>query len=808
MRALLLLIVYPFALSVLANNEKLTSESDVNTINIAKIDLANHSSGLNLNFIRGVNQVDPSLFNRLSNKSIPEVEDYYQVYINSTPVFEGITKLNIISQALCVDPKWLEKANVNYALMKEWYNSVHKCYAIEEIGYSTVEYKPERSSVYISIPQLYLNNNRNRDVKYDYGEPGFKLDYQFNWYKNSDRDAVAYGSAKTQLNLGPWVLLNRLSAHTDNTNIESTSTQLYRSLYSHNSELYAGTLYAQPSTFNSFEFYGLTLQTDSSIRDWTQNIYAPVLTGVAQTTARLSVYQNDLLLTEVTVSPGPFEFTNYIPNGNGDIKLVITEDNGETQTKIYPMTTLPDMIRPGISSYAFSIGSKKNLDFNDSLFLNMNYEIGLDDLGLTSSGLLNKNYQAIGLGITKSLGEIGAISLKNRVSNAYNHRQDSWLNGLSLSLQYAKRVNSVTDLRIVGYHYNDKHYVDFSNYTPSYSFDNTRNKNRYELVVNNHFDLFSLNATGWTQDYWGSGHRDTGYDLTLSSHWGSISYSLALSRQENQYSNDNSISFNLGMPLGVRQFLSNSFYYTDSTESFVNNLNFSHQLDDKTSYGLSATSTQEEALQTATARASYRGDLATVSGTVSKTQDRHTVSASIAGSMVGLWNDKSVTLTNNRGTTVAVADIEAIKDVKVNSRTSTNSSGHAVITLSANRPNKVTVNTSDIEETIELDNSIQRLVPTKYSIHHLQYPYTKVERYMFKLVDQHNQAIPFGTQLLTESGKYMTFVANNGLVQFSLTAENKVSTLTSSHANQSCQFELSTLTPYQYGEPIQNVYCK
>lgn len=799
---LLLLCLFIMAPAKSANTTFATEKADPLLLATAK---TSASTGLNLSFIRGKNQITPALFNRLNGTGLPEDEEFLKIYINKTLIYEGVIKLNIVNNQLCVVQSWLDRANIDHQQMAQLYNSSQNCYEIEQIQYASVQYVPNNNLIKVQIPQLY-HKQGSQNRHYDTGATALKLDYRFNLYKNQGSDPASYASGTAQLNLGSWVLLNDWYYQSDRS-LESSSTRLYRSLYDIGSELHIGNLWAQPFNSQSFEFKGLTLKTDSSLRDWRDNIYAPVLKGVAQTTARVSVYQGDRLLSEETVSPGPFEISDYAPVGNGNIKLVITEETGEQQIKTYPVATLPNMIRSGISNYTFSIGSKTSLSDNESLFLNMNYDIGFEAFGLSSGVILNQKYQSVGLGITGPLTDYGVLSFTNSLSNAFNSDTEQWKQGLSLQLKYAKKVGDYTDFRIIGYHHNDKSYVDFAHYSNTYRFSRKRNKNRYELVLNNRFDSFSIDASGWLQNYWDYGDSDLGYDVTLSSLYRNIRYSVSAGRQENRYNDENTFSFNVSLPLSRESYLSNSFYYQTNADTYSNVLNYNQRLSNDWNYGLSVNSTEDDPLYT-TATTSYRTDYFSIGGLVANRQDRYTLSGNLSGSVIGLWDDKSLTFTNNRGSTIAVVKLAQIENAQVNGGHRTNSKGYTVVSLSANDQNRIKVDTRNIDEVIELDTPILNLTPTKSSIHALSFNYNRVNRYIFKLVDHNRQPLPFGAEILTEQGDYIAFVSSNGIVQFSLEEKALQQTMQTSNGDNVCRFDISQIPPYQSGEEISNVYCQ
>ncbi len=88
-----------------------------------------------------------------------------------------------------------------------------------------------------------------------------------------------------------------------------------------------------------------------------QTGFAPVARGVAETNARVTVRQRGVLLDEATVAPGPFVLNDLFPTGyGGDLTVTITEADGRKREFIVPFAANANLLRPGYSRYALSIG--------------------------------------------------------------------------------------------------------------------------------------------------------------------------------------------------------------------------------------------------------------------------------------------------------------------------------------------------------------------------------------------------------------------------------------------------------------------
>ncbi|QLK87715.1 hypothetical protein E3U36_05420 [Arsenophonus endosymbiont of Aphis craccivora] len=72
-------------------------------------------------------------------------------------------------------------------------------------------------------------------------------------------------------------------------------------------------------------FNGLALASDERTLPDSLRGYAPVVRGVANTTATVTIKQNGNQIYEKTVSPGAFSITDLYPTSyNGDLDVEIT----------------------------------------------------------------------------------------------------------------------------------------------------------------------------------------------------------------------------------------------------------------------------------------------------------------------------------------------------------------------------------------------------------------------------------------------------------------------------------------------------
>src|SRR5699024_4227676 len=92
--------------------------------------------------------------------------------------------------------------------------------------------------------------------------------------------------------------------------------------------------------------------------------YAPVVRGVAQSTAKVTIRQNGVAIYQTVVSPGPFVVNDLYPTGcGGSLKVTVTEADGRKHSFEVPYASIPQLERTGVTRYAVSAGQLRNLMF-------------------------------------------------------------------------------------------------------------------------------------------------------------------------------------------------------------------------------------------------------------------------------------------------------------------------------------------------------------------------------------------------------------------------------------------------------------
>lgn len=128
------------------------------------------------------------------------------------------------------------------------------------------------------------------------------------------------------------------------------------------SHLTIGETASDNGVMESNPYRGVKLASDESMLPQSQRGFAPVVKGIAQTNAVVTIRQNGSVIYQTTVPPGEFEINDLYPTSySGDLDVQIEEANGTIRSFIQPFSAVPMMQRAGSLKYSIDIG-KYNVD--------------------------------------------------------------------------------------------------------------------------------------------------------------------------------------------------------------------------------------------------------------------------------------------------------------------------------------------------------------------------------------------------------------------------------------------------------------
>lgn len=633
----------------------------------------------------------------------------------------------------------------------------------------------------------------------------------------------AYLLSKTDaaINLGRRVLSSNMNISRSDNKTELTSSDLTLStaISQVQGDLLLGKSQTRTELFSDFNFYGAALRSNSNMRPWESRGYAPDISGIASTPSRITVKQNGYTVYSRMVPAGPYRLDDLRPMGNGDLVVTVEDESGNKIEQIYPVTTLPTLLRLGDFQYNLAVGKKNNSNELDKafhsdsgLFWLGSLDYGFSTTTLNSAFILNVDYQAGGLGVTQMLGRLGALSLSANVSKA-SYDDGEVKTGESFSAKYAKSFSARTDLQLLTYRYQSKGYVEFVDFNPvdSWRRRGGNQKSRYEARLSHRFDGTYLSGSYWRQDYWIREGHDTGGTLSLSTSFDGVSVFLNGTHSRYVWSDkaDYSVSLNLSVPFdlkGTRNYSSNSVGYTRTSGTTFNS-SVSAMPTDRFNYSLSANA-GSKGNRGASASASYAFDVIQTNMGVSRSYSKHgnsqtSFSGSISGSVLGTAETGPLFTKESSGT-VGIISIPGVKGVSVNSSMPTNSRGNTVVWLSEYSENSININMDNVPDNMEFETTSYKVAPTEGAMVYRKFGFENVLRYILRVKDAQGNYLT-GGDAKTEQGLNAGFISNNGVLLMNMLAEPTSVSVDTGDGKQ-CRFSMAGLKANT--NKVQEVRCE
>lgn len=672
----------------------------------------------------------------------------------------------------------------------------------------------------VTVPQAWMKyqaQNWTPPEFWDDGIAGVLLNYNLyaSQYDPKEGDASqnisAYGTLG--LNLGAWRLRSDYQYNQNFRNGESMGsdsslarTYLYRPVPSLSSKITMGQYDLRSDLFDTFHFTGASLESDESMLPPDLQGYAPQITGIAQTNAKVTISQSGRVLYQTTVAPGPFTISDLGETYQGQLDVVVEEEDGRKTTFQVGSASIPFLTRKGQVRYKTSIGKPTATDHNDinnPLFWTGELSWGwLSNVSLYGGAMLTADdYQAMTTGLGFNLHSFGSLSFDVTGAEAtLRQKKNDPQRGLSYRANYAKRFEETgSQITFAGYRFSDKEYVSMSEYLASRDGNTsmTNEKESYVISFNQYLDSAALNTyLNVTRNTYWDNSSNTNYSFSLSRNFDigtlrGLSASLALSRVHWDDSDENQIYFSFTLPLEQSRNIMYS-YQRSGGDSASHMASYYDSSDRNNTWNMSASTTEEDLLQgEPSLRGGYQhyspyGRL-NLSGSAQPNQYR-SLSAGWNGSLTATRHGMALHDYSPADNARMMIDANGVAGVEVNSsRTRTNAFGIAVApSLNNYITSTLRVNSNNLPDGVDIENSVIRTTLTEGAIGYSKLNATTGYQIVGIVRQDNGQYPPLGVSIVDKaSGKEVGLVAEEGFVYLSGIQEN--STLRLNWSDKTCE---------------------
>lgn len=656
------------------------------------------------------------------------------------------------------------------------------------IDHSSVRYDVPRLRLLVSVPQSAMERGRRGYVDpalWDDGVPAAFINYQLSSSRNSNQGETTLSNnigLRNGINLGGWRLRNEsnFSSSTGRANtFKSNRSYLQHDVTALKGQFSAGDIFSDADLFDSVRYRGLKLASDDGMRADSERGYAPIIRGIAQSSATVEIRQNNYILYTANVPPGPFEISDIYPSGsNGDLEVTIIEADGRRRVTVQAFSSLPIMVRQGQLKYSVSAGqyNSNSDDQKSPQFVSSTLAYGISS---NLSGIIGaqatENFQAMSVGAGRNTS-IGAVSLD--VTHSVSRTFGQAVTGNSVQALYAKTfAGTDTSFTLAAYRYSTEGYRTLSDHVEELSHEGEKrtgnSKTRTDLTINQslgrnqQYGTIYVNASD--QRYWGRGGSQS-LSAGYSNYWGEVSYNLGATytKDVGNYgpaNNDTLVNLSLSFPLGSkprapRAFVSASTQKaSDTTQVGING----YLSEDSDTYYSVQGGNSSTGGSTGSANLSTRTSVMDISAGYSQGRGYNSQNLNLAGSVVG--HAGGINLGQTVGETFALAQVEGVKGAKIGSYSGakTGSNGFAVVpNAQPYRVNWISLDTRDLGTDIEIDNATQQVVPRRGAVVLARYASKTGRRVQFALFDAQHRPIPFGAALEDSAGKQIAIADPSG----------------------------------------------
>lgn len=512
----------------------------------------------------------------------------------------------------------------------------HQCLDITSLPGMTASGDLATGSLRVSLPQAYLEYSSpdwDPPSRWDDGVGGLLLDYnltatqQFSKQNGDSTSLSANGTAGA--NFGPWRMRADWQAQRyttkgfSNQSMQWNRYYLYRALPGLGAKLTIGETDLDSGLFDSFRFAGASLVTDDSMLPPNLQGYAPEVTGVARTNAKVVISQQGRIIYQTQVAPGPFRIQELSQATSGTLDVRVEEADGHVQTFTVDTAEIPYLTRPGMVRYKVATG--RPTDWKHRIqgdpFTTGEFSWGVTNGWSLFGGLMAaKQYAALAVGIGRDLLALGAISFDVTESRATLPNAEEKL-GRSYRLSYSKRFEKIGgQVTFAGYRFSEKGFMSMSDYLETRFHDQEwgmtrgRQKELYTITASKSFSDLKMNIYGnySHRTYWDRPVQDR-YSMTLSKYmdigdWKNISLSLTGYRSESWGVRDDGVYVNINVPWGNNSSLNYSGQ-TSRNGGTTQSAGWYDSIDANNSYSVQAGTTSKNRT-TANGYLSHSGDMA------------------------------------------------------------------------------------------------------------------------------------------------------------------------------------------------------
>jgi outer membrane usher protein len=647
------------------------------------------------------------------------------------------------------------------------------------------QFDPGENRLTLQVPQVYLARQARGYVDPKHWDSG--VDAAFVRYNANTFAAQANGRSinshylgvNSGLNLGEWHWRHSgsFSRTAIGSGYQSSSTYVQRELSPLRSQLVVGEIFTPGELFDSVRLRGASLFSDDRMLPDSQTGFAPVVRGIAETNARVTVRQRGVLLDEVSVAPGPFVLNDLFPTGyGGDLTVTVTEADGRQREFIVPFAANANLLRAGYSRYALSVGQLDEIGLrHPPTLMQATYQHGLSNLltGYTGA-VVGEDYQSqlVGAAFNTPLGAL-SLDLTNSSAKLPGHEARE---GRSVQLRYSKNFTDTgTHFALGAYRYSTEGFLSVADAArvrglaiDGLNLDNvSRLRDRMDISLNQSLGNGSVYLTGSSQNYWNRKSGNLTFTTGYTSSWKGLHYTVSAQRTKDLLSDrvDKQVELSLSFPLGSgarSPTLTSAAYRGNQSSGERVNLGGSLGERSEFTYGVGGTRTQGSGNATS-ADMKYQASHGVLSAGYGQSNSHRAASFGMTGGVV--VHAGGVTFAPELGDTLGIVQASDAQGARINGNhgAQVGGNGYAIVPhLTPYRQNVVELDPKDLSVDVELKTAAQNVAPRAGSVVKLHFDTVSGQAILITALREDGGALPFGSDVFDEDGASVGIVGQGG----------------------------------------------
>ncbi|MBL5905347.1 outer membrane usher protein [Serratia fonticola] len=697
----------------------------------------------------------------------------------------------------CITPQLVEQLGLKQSALQKltWWHQ-NQCMDPHSLEGMEVRGDLGAAALYLNIPQAYLEytaENWDPPSRWDDGIPGLLLDYNLNaqgqrQQKQGTQSYNVSGNGTLGGNMGAWRLRADWQSRLDHQGGSDEPTRTswdwsryyaYRALPKLGARLTMGEDYLNSDIFDSVRFAGASLVTDDNMLPPNLRGYAPEVTGVARSNARVIIRQQGRVLYETQVAAGPFRIQDINDAVSGQLNVRVEEQDGSVQEFTMDTASIPYLTRPGSVRYKVAAGRPADWQHrsNGPMFGTGEFSWGVSNgWSLYGGGIAGGDYNALALGLGRDLMMFGALSFDATQSRA-NLPQQGTLSGGSYRLSYSKRFDDYdSQVTFAGYRFSERNYMSMGEYLDARNNGTRSNSSKEMYTITFNQQLRNLGLSAYLnynhQTYWDRPANDR-YNLTLSRYFDvgrfrNVSLSLTAYRNKYNGNTDDGMYLSLSLPWGSNGSLSYSGSYNRSDNS--NQVGYYDRLNERDTYQVTAGTARSGV--TGSGYYSHQGDISQVNASANyQAGEFSSVGLSMQGGATATLQGAALHRNNVIGGTRMLLDTDGVPGIPIrgySSPTLSNAFGKAVIVdVGSYYRNQFSIDLNTLPENAEVSQSVAQATLTEGAIGYRHFEVIAGEKAMAVVRLADGSAPPFGATVRNGKQQEVGIINDNGEVYLS-----------------------------------------